>query len=727
MTDRGFDKTIVKYQGKFDNVMECQETCNKDKECAYFDYNYPTNDHRCYTFGWDNKSKLKGDGSGSGRVDCYIKTGFKPIICPMRFVDCSKKGGYDPKDKCKQSCMADTFEKEKIKEKPKPIMCIKRYVDCSKRGGYDPNDKCRQKCKNKTEDKTVVTHKYLDKPDTVKLNDLEVKKMEGEVMAFFKMGAVGMKAWGSFMQKQYKSYMEWNMKFKNEPDNLTYKYRMSYFRTRYGQYKRLYYVAKKKDMVANKVKYEEEAKKKQAADLKKKELEKAAFEKQENVLLEEFEKAKQSKERATAIKELMTKQLKNYQRAIEWAKKTAVDSTMTERAKLMAKRSAMWEQKKYVTLRNEIHQDQIKQESAKKEAEKDAVEAAEKVESAGMQLTKDERKNLYADIKKVTSVVFTGDKEKDIVLKKHQLTEVTKLADGFHTKMVNIKSFMSRARLTQEGLKAQKTEYYRAKISWETVMRIVTAMRKAMETKEAFKTNYKIADAEKDLIGKQVEKYQNYKATGDAVKDKVAGNNLLKKFEDNARMSVERYKREMNSDPKNEAIKTKYFQMRDKYMTIAKMTGYNSPAKVAVRKDLEEAQANQKKMIVVGSVKVAVRPKEVAKALANAGVKKEVVEVLEEQDDNEDLTEVIKDVKADPEVQEKLSEKLVKAKDEDEVAEAIEEAKTEIAVKKEKDPVKIKLIKTEAKIAVCTWRTEIKAKKIEKEVEKKYEEAETEE
>jgi hypothetical protein len=159
-------------------------------------------------------------------------------------------------------------------------MCIKRYVDCSRRGGFNPKDKCRQTCMNKKEDLTKPKiPKELERPDAIKLNDVEVKKMEGEVAAFFKMGAVGMKAWTSFIKKQYKMYMEWNLKYRQERDNLQFKYRMNYYRTRFGYYRKAFYIAKKKDMELNKKKYEEEAKKKQEAEVKKQEAEKKAFEK----------------------------------------------------------------------------------------------------------------------------------------------------------------------------------------------------------------------------------------------------------------------------------------------------------------------------------------------------------------------------------------------------------------------------------------------------------------
>jgi len=64
--------------------------------------------------------------------------------------------------------------------------------------------------------------------------------MEGEVAAFFQMGAAGAKAWNSFIIKQYKLITEWNFKLKSEPDNLDFSYNVRYYRTRYGWYKKLY-------------------------------------------------------------------------------------------------------------------------------------------------------------------------------------------------------------------------------------------------------------------------------------------------------------------------------------------------------------------------------------------------------------------------------------------------------------------------------------------------------
>lgn len=46
----------------------------------------------------------------------------------------------------------------------------------------------------------------------------------------------------------------------------------------------------------------------------------------------------------------------------------------------------------------------------------------------------------------------------------------------------------------------------------------------------------------------------------------------------------------------------KYYKAKDKYTQIAKMTGTDSPAKVAERVALEDAKVRQKKLIIVGAI-----------------------------------------------------------------------------------------------------------------------------
>lgn len=217
---------------------------------------------------------------------------------------------------------------------------------------------------------------------------------------------------------------------------MKYDYNARYYKVRYAYYKDYFAVEEEKDRAANALRYEVEEKKQEAEALVKQELEVAAFEKQENQLLIQFEAAKVADDRRGAIQDLLKQQSDTYNKAIEWTKAAATDVTVDEQAKQMAKKTAEWEQKKYITLKKEINQDSIKQEAAKEEAEKEANEAKEQLESAGIVLTSDERKALYDDIKEVTAIVLTEDPVQDEKLLEIQLVATVDLAEKYKKRMI---------------------------------------------------------------------------------------------------------------------------------------------------------------------------------------------------------------------------------------------------------------------------------------------------
>lgn len=217
---------------------------------------------------------------------------------------------------------------------------------------------------------------------------------------------------------------------------MKYDYNARYYKVRYAYYKDYFAVEEEKDRAANALRYEVEEKKQEAEALVKQELEIAAFEKQENQLLIQFEAAKVADDRRGAIQDLLKQQSDTYTKAIEWTKAAATDVTVDEQAKQMAKKTAEWEQKKYITLKKEINQDSIKQEAAKEEAEKEANEAKEQLESAGIVLTSDERKALYDDIKEVTAIVLTEDPVQDEKLLETQLVATVDLAEKYKKRMI---------------------------------------------------------------------------------------------------------------------------------------------------------------------------------------------------------------------------------------------------------------------------------------------------
>lgn len=106
-------------------------------------------------------------------------------------------------------------------------------------------------------------------------------------------------------------------------------------------------------------------------------------------------------------------------------------------------------------------------------------------------------------------------------------------------------------------------------------------MKYQMEAKEAKKDTYKLTETEKESIGKLIEKYQAQFSTAEEEKDRIAGSNLLRKYEDDARITVERDLKKHQEDPNDQLKKVKYYNSREKYLLISKMSGLDSPAKVA--------------------------------------------------------------------------------------------------------------------------------------------------
>ena len=407
------------------------------------------------------------------------------VMCVARFVDCKARGGYDPKDMCQQTCV----QPEVVPVTTGPVMCVKRYVDCSKRGGYDAVDTCNQTCVFQEDQKVEeiictaefldcsqrggydlkadpckqkcmepepkFTHKYLA-DGAIELAATEVAKIVTDIQAAFIEGPQKLEA---VFKQQYTQMMEYNIALKAEKDNLDLQYKVAYMRTRYGHMKEAAHHAREADMLANKARYELEAKKAEAALRAKEEAETAAFEKEEAVLLEEFQEAAGGENTEQAVAALLTRQQDNYDRSVAWAKKAAADTSMSARSKVMAQRSAQWEQRKYTTLKNEVNLETEKREKAKQAA----IQASEDAEDRrnAVELTTTERAALYDDIKKSTYVRLTGDATRDLVLQKDSLKKMQEVAERYKAQADSVKDFMSRAKLTEEAYAEKKEEYYK--------------------------------------------------------------------------------------------------------------------------------------------------------------------------------------------------------------------------------------------------------------------------
>jgi hypothetical protein len=112
---------------------------------------------------------------------------------------------------------------------------------------------------------------------------------------------------------------------------------------------------------------------------------------------------------------------------VAWAKKAAADASMSGRSRVMAQRSAQWEQKKLTTLKNEVNLETEKREAARRAAEKASQALIDKRNA--VELNPQERTSLYADIKKFTYVRLTGDKVSDLELQKESLKKMEALGE----------------------------------------------------------------------------------------------------------------------------------------------------------------------------------------------------------------------------------------------------------------------------------------------------------
>lgn len=165
--------------------------------------------------------------------------------------------------------------------------------------------------------------------------------------------------------------------------------------------------------------------------------------------------------------------------------------------------------------------------------------------------------------------------------------------------------------------------------------------------------------------------------------------------------------------------------MRERYLTISKMTGPDSPSKVAIKEAYDEALETHKQTTVTTAMTDAKNNADVTKALIRAEVPASVVDTLEKEADNADLNAALTEAKKNPEIAQKLAKKLVQAKGDDDVAAAIQGAKTEAALVTVKDPVERERIVEEATIIEVKIRTDLKARKLNEEAEIAFENAET--
>lgn len=159
---------------------------------------------------------------------------------------------------------------------------------------------------------------------------------------------------------------------------------------------------------------------------------------------------------------------------------------------------------------------------------------------------------------------------------------------------------------------------------------------------------------------------------------------MLKKFEDNAKATMEGLLKNVRKNVNDEDLKKKYYKARAIYNEIAEKTGPESPSKTAERIAVQKAVVNKKKADIIKNVKNVTTMGDFTDNLKKIEVEPVVVESIETVQEEPEMVEVVAEAKEDPEIATELAKGLVEAKDDDEVAEAIVKAQTKARVKKDK-------------------------------------------
>jgi len=170
-----------------------------------------------------------------------------------------------------------------------------------------------------------------------------------------------------------------------------------------------------------------------------------------------------------------------------------------------------------------------------------------------------------------------------------------------------------------------KKDYYNAKAKYDLVTEFVEQGRDAILQEELESEKIELAETEKTGIVEAINKYTNYK-TASGMPSKQTGDLLLKKFEDNAKQTMDKYLQQTRKQAEQPAhdeaeveaqaeVRRKYFKAKAIYEEIAEKTGADSPSKVAERQVIATAEVNKKKAAVTTAITKCFAPSEIVNTI----------------------------------------------------------------------------------------------------------------
>jgi hypothetical protein len=271
-------------------------------------------------------------------------------------------------------------------------------------------------------------------------------------------------------------------------------------------------------------------------------------------------------------------------------------------------------QKKYLALKTEVKKEDDKRQIA--------LEVAQEKEQAlfdkknAVKLDNKQKLAVSNAVKDLVKIESTGDKEKDAVLKKEALESAQKFVKKERKEMEKLKGDMDKLKesidttkpSTQKAYDASMKEYYTQKAKFEQADALISKAgageKAANEQVDKVRFTRDITDEDKKAAKDQIEAYIGYGATFEDVLDeagekvlnedgtvkqkikeqseeqKVTGEMLLQKLEEDAQFQVDLWKRKMSKDASDEN-KFEYYNAMAEFEMISSIAGDNSPAKKA--------------------------------------------------------------------------------------------------------------------------------------------------
>lgn len=182
------------------------------------------------------------------------------------------------------------------------------------------------------------------------------------------------------------------------------------------------------------------------------------------------------------VAELMKKQHDKYKKALEAAKKAAVDKAITKEKRDELKLVAAREQKKMITIKNEITAKEDQKEKAAVQAKEQAYE--EETKRNAIPLEQTEKVELYNEIKKITFIRPSKDAKELIKQKKDAIARAQEFYEKHQREMFKqrdvVKLYQEKAKkLWEQRMKQMKMDH--------SNMMITTTVVEGKEAPKVFK------------------------------------------------------------------------------------------------------------------------------------------------------------------------------------------------------------------------------------------------